>query len=197
MFDRNEIVNQRSKLYSITPLRFGNMLHVIGNSPTGPKRYDHIARAHELLKPVRPEQCADEIANRSLEDGKEKARVAYDHRERSGEFSPKYRRLPKCLPRSYAARSIQVCGTDFSEVDHVQSFAINTEPTKPHAVGNPVACLGCTINLELNPLYAAGIAKMIKISEKILHFEPNNTLTSVAGGILFLFGFLHAGYEGR
>src|SRR5215831_1339732 len=72
VFDRNEIVNQRSKLYSITPLRFSNILHVIGNSPTIPQRYDHIARAHELLKPVRPEQCADEIASRSLEDGKKK-----------------------------------------------------------------------------------------------------------------------------
>src|SRR5258705_8422245 len=141
MFDRNEIVNQRSKLYSITPLRFGNILHVIGNSPTGPKRYDHIATAHELLKPVRPEQCADEIASRSLEDGKEKARVAHDHGERSGEFSPKYRRLPKCLPRSDTARRVEGCGTDFSEVDRVEAFAINTEPAKPHAVGNPVDCL--------------------------------------------------------
>src|SRR5262245_32177909 len=111
MFDRDEVVNQRSKLYPITPLRSGNILHVIGNSPTGPERYDHIARAHELLKPVPSEHCADEIASRSLEDGKEKARVAYDHRERSGEFSPKYRRLPKCLPRSDTARGIQVCGT--------------------------------------------------------------------------------------
>src|SRR6266550_1849885 len=133
----------------------------------------------------------NEIASRSLEDGKEKARVAHDHRERSVEFSPKYRRLPKCLPRSDTARRIQVCGTDFSEVDHVQSFAINTEPTKPHAVGNPVECLGCAINLELNPLYAAGIAKMIKIAEKILHFEPNNTLTGAVSAIVLLLGFLH------
>jgi len=138
-----------------------------------------------------------EIASRSLEDGKEKARVAHDDRERPGEFLPKYRRVPKCLPRSDTARRIQVCGTDFSEVDDVESFAINTEPTKPHAVGNPLERLDCTINLELNPLYAAGIAKMIKISEKILHFEPDNTLTSVVSGILFLFGFLHAGYRGR
>src|SRR5262245_52221763 len=106
VLDRNEIVNQRSKLYSITPLRFGNMLHVVGNSPTGPNRYDHIATAHELAKPVRPEQRADDIPSRSLEDGKEKSRVAHDHRERSGEFSPKYRRLPKRLPRSDTARRI-------------------------------------------------------------------------------------------
>jgi len=49
----------------------------------------------------------------------------------------------------------------------------------------------------LNPLYAAGIAKMIKIAEKILHFEPNNTLTSVVSRIVLLFGFLHTGYRGR
>jgi hypothetical protein len=49
----------------------------------------------------------------------------------------------------------------------------------------------------LNPLNAAGIAKMIKISEKILHFEPDNTLANVVSGILFLFEFLHAGYRGR
>jgi len=48
---------------------------------------------------------------------------------------------------------------------------------KSYAVGNPVECLGYTINLELNPLYAAGIAKMIKIPKKILHFEPDDGLT--------------------
>jgi hypothetical protein len=79
----------------------------------------------------------------------------------------------------------------------VESFAINTEPTKPHAVGNRAECLGRPINLELNPLYAAGIAKMIKIAEKILHFEPNNTLTSVVSAIVSLLGFLHTGYRSR
>src|SRR5262245_4204282 len=122
--------------------------------------------------------------------------MADDHRERSGEFSPKYRRLPKCLPRSDTADWIQVRGTDFAEVDHVESFGVDTEATKPHAVGSPVECLGRTINLELNALHAAGIAKMIKITEKILHFEPNNTLTSIVSGIVLLLGFLHTGYRG-
>src|ERR671934_2994636 len=103
-----------------------------------------------MLKPVPPEECAEKIASRSLEDGKEEARVAHDHRERSGKLSPKYRRLPKCVPRSDTARRIQVCGTDFSEVDDMKSFAVNTQPTKPHTVGNPVECIGCTIDFELN-----------------------------------------------
>src|SRR5262249_11865035 len=100
-----------------------------------------------------------------------------DHWERSGEFLPKYRRLPKCLPRGDPARRIQVCGTDLPEVDRSQSFAVNTEPTNPHAFGKPVACLGCTINLAWNPPYAAPLAKMIKIPKKILHFEPDDGLT--------------------
>ena len=123
--------------------------------------------------------------------------MAHDHRERSGKLSPKYRWLPKCLPWSDTARRIQVCGTDFSEVDDVESFAVNTQPTKPHTIGNPVERVGCTINLELNSLYTAGIAKMIKIAEKILHFEPNNALTRVVRGMVLLFGFLHTGYRGR
>src|SRR5262245_30153813 len=86
---------------------------------------------------------------------------------------------------------------DLFEVDRLQSFAVNAEPTKSYAVGNPVECLGYTINLELNPLYAAGIAKMIKIPKKIFHFEPDNTLTSVASGIVFLSGYLHTGYRGH
>src|SRR5262249_3968280 len=155
------------------------------------------AGAHELLEPVRPEQCADEIARRSLENGEEKARVADDHRKRPGEFSPKYRRLPKCLPRSDTAKRIQVRGTNFFEVAHVESFAVDTEPAKPHTVGHPVQGMGCTINLELNPLYAAGIAKMIKIAEKILDFEPNDTLTRIVSKIVLLLGFLHMGYGGR
>ena len=197
IFDRNEIVNQRSKRYSITSLRFSKILHVVGNSPTGAKRYDHIAWAHELLKPIRPKPSADEIARSNLEDGKEKTRVTHDHWERSGEFLPKYRRLPKCLPRSDPARRIQICGTYLPEVDRLQSFAVNTEPTKSHAVGNPVECLGYTINLELNPLYAAGIAKMIKIPKKILHFEPDQGLASLAREIVFLSECLHAGYGRR
>src|SRR5262249_44836483 len=160
IFDRNEIVNQRSKRYSVTSLRFSKILHVVGNSPPGAKGYDHIAGAHELPKPVRPDQSADEIASRNLEDGKEKTRVTHDHWERSGEFLPKYRRLPKCFPRSGPARRVQVCGTDLSEVDPLQSFAVNTEPRKSYAVGNPVECLRCTINLELNPLYAPRLSTM-------------------------------------
>jgi hypothetical protein len=79
----------------------------------------------------------------------------------------------------------------------VQSFAVNTEPTKPHAFGKPVECLGCTINLERNPLYAARIGKMIKISKEVLHFEPDNRLTRVAGEIVFLSGFLPTDYRRR
>jgi hypothetical protein len=68
----------------------------------------------------------------------------------------------------------------------LQSFAVNTEPTKSYAVGNPIECLGYTINLELNPLYAARIAKMIKIAKKILHFEPDDGLTVHTIGMVSL-----------
>jgi len=59
----------------------------------------------------------------------------------------------------------------------VESIAVNAKPTKPHASGEPVECLGYTINLEWNPLHAARIAKMIEISKEILHFEPDDRLT--------------------
>src|SRR5262249_844749 len=148
MFDRNEIVNQDSELYSVTPLRFSNILRVVRNSPTSPRRYDHIATAYELIKRVCPQPRADEIASRTLGDGKEKPRVPHDHWERSGEIFQKYRRLPKCLPRSDTAGRVQVYGTDFAEVDRVESFAVNAESAKPHAFGKPVECRGCTTNLE-------------------------------------------------
>src|ERR1700726_584542 len=148
IFNRNNVVNQDRELYSVTPLRFSNMLHVVRNSPTSANRDDHIAAAHKPLKPVLPGPCSDGIASCSLEDRKEKSRMPHDHRDRSGEFSPKYCRLPKCLPRSCTARRAKVCGPDCVEADSVESLAINTEPTKPHAFGQTVECLGCTVKLK-------------------------------------------------
>src|SRR5271166_1803625 len=90
IFDRNEIVNQDRELYSVTPLRLRNMLHVVRNSPTGAKRDDHVATTHESPKSVLPEPCADEIASRNLENRKEKSRMPHDHSDRPGEFSPEF-----------------------------------------------------------------------------------------------------------
>src|SRR5262249_26737839 len=100
-------------------------------------------------------------------------------------------------PRSDTARRVKVRGTDCVEADSVESLAVNTEPTKSYAVGNPVECPGYAINLELNPLHAAGIAEMIKIAKKILHFEPDDRRASLAREIVFLSGCLHAGYGRR
>src|SRR3984893_11319916 len=52
IFNRNDVVNQDRELYSVTPLRFSNMLHVVRNSPTSANRDDHVAAAHKPLKPV-------------------------------------------------------------------------------------------------------------------------------------------------
>ena len=35
IFDWNEIVNHDGELYSIAPLRFSKVLHIVGNPPTG------------------------------------------------------------------------------------------------------------------------------------------------------------------
>src|ERR1700738_2922161 len=148
IFNWNDVVNQDRELYSVTPLRFSNMLHVVRNSPTSANRDDHIAAAHKPLKPVLPGPCSDEIASCNLEDRKEKSRMSHDHRDRSGEFSPKFCRLPKCPPWSGTARRVQVSGTDFVEVDQVESVAVNAESTKLHAFGTTVECIGCTIDLE-------------------------------------------------
>src|SRR6516162_6305882 len=117
ILDGDEIVDENREPYSITPLHLGNMLHVAGNSPAGSKRDDHVARAHEPLKPVLLQPCDDEIADCNLEDGKEKSRMPNDHRERAGEFLPEYCRLPECLPRSGIARRVPIGGTDRVEAD--------------------------------------------------------------------------------
>src|SRR6516164_789970 len=148
ILDGDEIVDQNREPYSITPLHLGNMLHVAGNSPTGSKRDDNIARAHKPLKPVLPQPYDDEIADCDFEDGKEKSRMPHDHRERAREFLPEYCRLPECPPRSGTARRVPVGGADRVEADRVESFAENTEPTKTHASGTTVQRVGCAVNLE-------------------------------------------------
>src|SRR3984893_7229646 len=86
--------------------------------------------------------------------------MPHDHGDRSGEFSPEYCRPPECLPRSGTARRVRARGTDDVEADRVESFAVNTGPTKPHAFGTidessassrllpgtgapPLSCTGC------------------------------------------------------
>src|SRR6476619_898403 len=67
VFDRNEIVNQDRELYAVAPLRGGDMLHIVGNSPAGAKRDDDITGAHELLEAVPLSLHTKEIVSRSLE----------------------------------------------------------------------------------------------------------------------------------
>src|SRR5579864_8142852 len=79
IFDRNEIIDHERELDAVTPLRFGDMLYIVRNSPTGAERDDDIAALHELPETA-PRDChVDEIATRRLENRKEKSRIADDH----------------------------------------------------------------------------------------------------------------------
>jgi hypothetical protein len=65
--DRNEIVNEDRELDPVAPLRFGNILDLVRNTPAGAERDDDISRLHELVELGSPDSPIDEIANRGLE----------------------------------------------------------------------------------------------------------------------------------
>src|SRR5262249_42622600 len=136
-----------------------------------------------------PEQDLHEIADRDLEDRKKESRVPQDDSDRSGELLPEYRRLPECLPRSRAAKRVQICRAHSVEGDRVETLAENTEPTKPHAPGVAVQQIGRTVDLEGEPLGSGRIAKMVEVAKEILDFEPDGRLRIVATARAF-FGFI-------
>jgi hypothetical protein len=144
-----------------------------------------------------PRDChADEIANRRLEYRKEKSRIADDHRQHGGEFVPKSCRSPNCLPRGAGARRVQVCRNDLFKSNRLELLGVHTEPAKPHAPGLTVEFLGFDKDLERYALQAGRITKMIKISEKILDFEPHDRLTVLAAGVARFVSFVDAIHAG-
>src|SRR5208282_5755011 len=190
IFDWNKIVNQDREPDAVAPLRFGDMLHIVGNPPTGAQRDDDIPTLHEPLEAASPGCHVDEIANRSLEYRKEKPRMADDDGQHTGEFAPKFRRRPHCLPRGVGARRVQICGNDRIEADRLELLGVQAEPAKPHASGTTIESLGFDKDLERHALQAGRITKMIKISEKILDFEPHDRLTVLADAMVCCRGFV-------
>ena len=72
ILDRDEIANQGREPHSVAPLRFGDMLHIVRDPPTGTERDHDIPPLHDPTEAAPPDSHVDKIANRRLGQLKEK-----------------------------------------------------------------------------------------------------------------------------